>query len=74
MLALVMVLTTSLAFSQTTLWDIIADSPDHTTLEAALIAAQLDGTLRSHSVTFTVFAPTDDAFDALSKEIPTIFD
>ncbi len=67
MLALVMVLTTSLAFSQTTLWDIIADSPDHNTLEAALIAAQLDGTLRSHSVTLTVFAPTDDAFAALPE-------
>ncbi len=67
MLALVLVLTTSLAFAQTTLWDIIAGSPDHNTLEAALIAAELDGTLRSHSVTLTVFAPTDDAFDALPE-------
>ena len=67
MLALVMVLITSMAFSQTTLWDIIANSPDHNTLEAAVIAAELDGTLRSHSVTLTVFAPTDDAFAALPE-------
>ncbi|MEL4305716.1 fasciclin domain-containing protein [Methanococcoides sp. LMO-2] len=47
-----------------TVVDIISNSPRHTTLEAALIAANLNGTL-SGPGNFTVFAPTDDAFDAL---------
>jgi len=44
--------------------DIIVNSPDHTTLEAAVIAAGLDGTLDGPGP-FTVFAPTDAAFAAL---------
>lgn len=47
-----------------TVWSIIEFSPIHTTLEAAIIAADLDGAL-SGDGPFTVFAPTDDAFDAL---------
>jgi uncharacterized surface protein with fasciclin (FAS1) repeats len=47
-----------------TVVDIIVNSPDHTTLEAAVIAADLAGTL-SGDGPFTVFAPTDDAFAAL---------
>ncbi len=47
-----------------TVVDIIVNSPDHTTLEAAVIAAGLDGTL-SGPGPFTVFAPTDAAFNAL---------
>ncbi len=50
--------------SAQTVVDVIVDSPDHTTLEAAVIAAELDGTL-SGTGPFTVFAPTDAAFDAL---------
>ncbi len=44
--------------------DIVVNSPDHTTLETAVIAAGLDGTLAGEGP-FTVFAPTDDAFAAL---------
>jgi len=48
----------------TTILDIVVDSEDHTILETAVIAAELDGTL-SGPGTFTLFAPTDDAFAAL---------
>ena len=48
----------------TTVVDIIVGSDDHNTLEAAVIAAELADDL-SGDGPFTVFAPTDDAFDAL---------
>jgi uncharacterized surface protein with fasciclin (FAS1) repeats len=48
----------------TTVYSIIKASPIHTTLEAAIDAAELDVTL-SGDGPFTVFAPTDDAFGAL---------
>ena len=48
----------------TTVVDIIVNSENHTTLEAAVIAAELDDDLSTDGP-FTVFAPTDDAFDAL---------
>ena len=54
----------TLSFSQNTVYDIIVNSPDHNTLEAAVIAAELEGTLSGNGP-FTVFAPTDAAFDAL---------
>lgn len=47
-----------------TIVDIVVDSPDHETLEAAVIAAELAETLSGEGP-FTVFAPTDDAFAAL---------
>ncbi|MEO1258856.1 MAG: fasciclin domain-containing protein [Bacteroidota bacterium] len=47
-----------------TVVDVIVNSPVHTTLETAVIAAGLDDDL-SGTGPFTVFAPTDDAFDAL---------
>ncbi|MCB9295199.1 MAG: fasciclin domain-containing protein [Lewinellaceae bacterium] len=47
-----------------TVVDIIVNSPIHETLETTVIAAELDDDL-SGAGTFTVFAPTDDAFDAL---------
>jgi len=47
-----------------TVVDVVVGSPDHTTLEAAVIAADLAGTL-SGDGPFTLFAPTDAAFDAL---------
>lgn len=47
-----------------TVFDIIANSPNHTTLATAVVAAGLDGAL-SGPGTFTVFAPTDAAFEAL---------
>jgi len=52
------------AITQSTVVDIIAGSPDHSTLEAAVIAAELTDDLSSEGP-FTVFAPTDEAFAAL---------
>ena len=50
--------------AQTTVADIIIGSENHNTLEAAVVAADLAGTL-SGTGPFTVFAPTDAAFEAL---------
>ncbi|MFM9983664.1 MAG: fasciclin domain-containing protein, partial [Flavobacteriales bacterium] len=51
-------------FPPNTVVDIIVNSPVHSTLEAAVIAAELADDL-SGVGPFTVFAPTDDAFAAL---------
>lgn len=58
-------LITTFAQAQTVV-DIIVNSEDHTILEAAVLAAQLDETL-SGDGPFTIFAPTDDAFAALPE-------
>jgi uncharacterized surface protein with fasciclin (FAS1) repeats len=47
-----------------TVVDIVVGSDDHTTLEQAVIAADLAGALSGEGP-FTVFAPTDSAFSAL---------
>ena len=52
--------------SSTTVVDIIVGSEDHNTLETAVIAAGLVDALSGEGP-FTVFAPTDDAFDALPE-------
>lgn len=53
------------AFSQSKdIVDIAVGSADHTTLVAAVAAADLVGTLKSEGP-FTVFAPTNDAFAKL---------
>jgi len=50
--------------SDVTVVDIIVASDDHNTLEAAVLAAELEDVLAGEGP-FTVFAPTDAAFDAL---------
>ena len=59
-----------------TTWDVIVQSPEHTVLEEALLAENLDQALRGQPILndnepaegpFTVFAPTDDAFFALAE-------
>jgi uncharacterized surface protein with fasciclin (FAS1) repeats len=52
--------------SSVTITEIVVNSDIHTTLETAVIAAGLDGTLAGEGP-FTVFAPTDDAFDLLPE-------
>ena len=47
-----------------TIYDIVSNSADHTTLKAAIDACSLDGTL-SGPGSFTLFAPTNAAFDLL---------
>jgi uncharacterized surface protein with fasciclin (FAS1) repeats/plastocyanin len=49
-----------------TVVDVIIDSENHTILEAAVIAAELVDDLSTDGP-FTVFAPTDDAFNALPE-------
>ena len=51
-----------------TVFDIIANSDVHNTLETAIVAAGLDGTLASEGP-FTVFAPTDDAFSLIPADV-----
>ena len=48
----------------TTVYDVVANSSNHTTLKAAIDACGLDGYL-SGAGPFTLFAPTDAAFNAL---------
>ena len=60
------------SFSQNTVYDIVSNSPDHTTLKVAVDACSLDGTL-SGPGPFTLFAPTDAAFNALpSGTVPAL--
>ena len=62
-------------------YDIISNSADHTTLTLAIDTAGLAGTLKG-SGPFTVFAPTDDAFNllpsgtiaALLSDLPQLID
>ena len=64
--AMMMAFLSSMAFAQSTVVDIVVNSADHTTLEAAVIAAELADDLSSEGP-FTVFAPTDAAFAALPE-------
>lgn len=56
----------ALSMQAQSIFEIVKDSPVHTTLEAAIMAADLDATLEDEG-TFTLFAPTDEAFDALPE-------
>jgi uncharacterized surface protein with fasciclin (FAS1) repeats len=63
-----LVLTTLLGFSQsTTVVDIIVGSESHNVLETAVVQAGLVDVLSDTTTTFTVFAPTDDAFNMLPE-------
>jgi len=64
--AMIMVIFSITALAQSTVVDIVANSADHTTLEAAVIAAELADDL-SKEGPFTLFAPTDAAFAALPE-------
>jgi transforming growth factor-beta-induced protein len=57
--------------AQTTVFGIIAASPNHTSLEAALIEVGLDDDLQDPTATLTVFAPDDAAFSALATALGT---
>lgn len=51
--------------------DVIATSPNHTYLEAALIQEGLNVALQNPAATLTVFAPDDNAFTALATALGT---
>jgi transforming growth factor-beta-induced protein len=60
------------ATSQTNVFDdVIALSPNHSSLEAALIQANLNDDLQNPAGTFTVFAPDNAAFDQLATDLGT---
>jgi transforming growth factor-beta-induced protein len=62
----------SASFGQTNVFDdVIAPSPNHTYLEAALLQENLAGALQNPSATLTVFAPDDAAFTALATALGT---
>lgn len=57
-------------FNVTTVYDIISSSPDHTILTQVLQLTTLDSILNNPlQGPFTVFAPTDAAFEALGQEV-----
>ena len=56
------------ALCSNTVYDIVSNSTDHNTLEAAINACSLDGLL-SGTGPFTLFAPTDAAFQALGTGV-----
>jgi uncharacterized surface protein with fasciclin (FAS1) repeats len=64
--AMMLVFFASTAFAQSTVVDVVVNSADHNTLEAAVIAAELADDL-SGDGPFALFAPTDAAFAALPE-------
>ncbi len=63
---MLMIFSTGSIFAQSTVVDIVVNSDDHNTLEAAVIAAELADDLAGEGP-FAVFAPTDEAFAALPE-------
>jgi transforming growth factor-beta-induced protein len=62
----------SVNYAQTNVFDnVIAPSPNHTYLEAALIQEGLVGALQNPNATLTVFAPDDQAFLNLATSLGT---
>ena len=68
-LSLLIMTTISLTTFSQTVFDIIASSPTHNTLEVAVLAAGLEGALNEPDASLTVFAPTDDAFALIPSQI-----
>lgn len=66
LLVMLMIFSTGSIFAQSTVVDIVVNSENHSTLEAAVIAAELADDL-SGKGPFAVFAPTDAAFAALPE-------
>lgn len=52
-----------------TIWQIVESSPDHNTLELAIDAAKLKDALNTPGVQYTLFAPTDAAFEKVADEL-----
>jgi uncharacterized surface protein with fasciclin (FAS1) repeats len=52
-----------------TIWQIVQNSPDHNVLEFAIKTAGLDTVLNAPGARFTLFAPTDQAFEIVADEL-----
>jgi uncharacterized surface protein with fasciclin (FAS1) repeats len=71
-LTLILSIITLGSFAQTNVFDdVIATSPNHTSLTAALIQQGLDLALQDPTAALTVFAPDDAAFDSLASALGT---
>ncbi|WP_156312402.1 fasciclin domain-containing protein [Marinagarivorans algicola] len=57
---------------QLTIFDIAADDERFDSLELALTTTGLDAALDNPDATYTVFAPTDDAFEKLGETLNTL--
>ena len=57
------------SLAQTTVLDVVVDSENHNTLEAAVLAAGLETALGDPMADLTVFAPTDAAFSMIPSEV-----
>jgi uncharacterized surface protein with fasciclin (FAS1) repeats len=68
----VLVISSLVASAQTNVYDdIIATSPNHTSLSAAITTAGLESALQNNSASLTVFAPDNAAFDNLAAALGT---
>jgi transforming growth factor-beta-induced protein len=68
----ILALSSSVITAQTNVYDdIIATSPNHTSLAAAISTAGLESALQDDAASLTVFAPDNDAFDALATALGT---
>ena len=65
LMASTIVLSSGSTFAQTTVYDVIAGSPNHTYLTTALDQEGLDAVLDMNTSQYTVFAPDNAAFDQL---------
>lgn len=62
------------ANAQTNVFDnIIATSPDYTILKTALQQEGLDIVLKDSTASYTIFAPTNNAFDSLASDLGVRF-
>ena len=52
-----------------TIWQIVQNSPNHNVLEFAIDTADLEGALSDPGVRYTLFAPTDAAFEKVADEL-----
>lgn len=52
-----------------TIWQIVEASPDHNVLGFAIKTAGLDTVLNAPGARFTLFAPTDQAFELVADEL-----
>ncbi len=66
------ILIINISVAQTNVFDdVISQSAAHTYLTTAITQQGLQGALQDPTATLTVFAPTNDAFDALALELGT---
>ena len=69
LLATTVVMSSGLAIAQTTVYDVIAGSPNHTYLTAALDQEGLNTVLDVNADQYTVFAPDNAAFEQLILDL-----